>query len=102
MKEIKDVGLQIKGTYKLNYTINKKPEQLIVETELKLIDGLIKPMQNVYEGFAKVNGEPYTEEDLSHCVNARLGAESIGKEIRDEIMQKCKDEKKIFKIKNDN
>ena len=94
-------AFQIKGSYKLSYTIDKKPEQLIVEVELKSIEGLLKPRQNVYEGFAKVNGSPYTDEDLSHCVNARLAAESIGKRMRNEIMKKCKEEKKSFKITMD-
>ena len=99
MKQTKDIGFQIKGTYKLNYTIDKIPNQLIVDVELKLVEGLLKPKQNVYEGFATVNGVPYTDEDLSHCVNARLGADTIGKKIRNEIMLKCKEEKKVFKIK---
>lgn len=101
VKKVIESGFQIKGIYKLNYTINKKPEELIVEVELKLVEGLLKPMQNVYEGFAKVNGLPYTEEDLSCCVNARLGAESIGKRMRDKLMKKCKEEKKVFKITMD-
>lgn len=94
-------AFQIKGSYKLSYTIDKKPNELTVEVELKLVEGMLKPKQNVYEGFAIVNGSPYNKEDLSHCVNARLGAESIGKTIRNEIMKKCKEDKKVFKIKND-
>ena len=93
-----NLGFQIKGSYKLEYTINKKPEQLIVEVELKLVEGMLNPRQNLYEGFATVNGVAY-KEDLSHCVNAKLCAESIGKKLRNDIMLKCKEEKKVFKIK---
>lgn len=100
VKKVIESGFQMKGIYKLNYTINKKPEELIVEVELKMVEGLLKPMQNIYEGFAKVNGSPYVE-DLSHCVNARLAAESIGKRMRNEIMKKCKEDKKTFKITMD-
>ncbi len=101
VKKVIESGFQMKGIYKLNYTINKNPEELIVEVELKIVEGLLKPKQNVYEGFAKVNGSPYVEEDLSHCVNARLAAESIGKRMRNEIMKKCKEDKKTFKITMD-
>ena len=97
-KKVIESGFKMKGLYKLNYTINKKPEQLIVEVELKSIEGLLKPRQNVYEGFAKVNGSPYTDENLNYCVNAELEAQSIGKKMRNEIMKKCKEEKKSFKI----
>jgi hypothetical protein len=98
MKKEKEIGFQIKGIYKLNYTINKKPEELIVEVELKMVDGLLKPKQNIYEGFATVNGSIYTEENLKYCVNAKFAAQSIGKKIRNEIIKKCKDEKNVFKI----
>ena len=101
VKKVIESGFQTKGIYKLNYTINKKPEQLIVEVELKIVEGLLKPRQNVYEGFATINGVVYTKNNLSHCVNARLAAESIGKRMRDEMMKKCKEEKKIFKITMD-
>jgi len=99
-KEIES-GFQMKGMYKLNYIINKIPEELLVEVELKMVDGMLKPNQNVYEGLAKVNGNSYTEKDLSHCVNAKFGAVSIGRNIRDEIMIKSKKEGKSFKIIKD-
>ena len=93
-----ELGFQIKGTYKLNYTIDKKPNELIVEVELKLITGLLKEKQNLYEGFATVNGIQYTTENLKYCVNAKLCADSIGKKIKKEIIQKCKEEKKVFRL----
>lgn len=96
-----EIGFQMKGIYKLNYTINKKPEELIVEVELKMVERMLGPRQNVYEGFAKVNGISYTEKDLSHCVNAKFEAVSIGRSMRDKIMKKSKEDDKIFKIISD-
>jgi hypothetical protein len=101
VKKVIESGFQMKGIYKLNYTINKIPEELVVEVELKMIEGMQKSRQNVYEGFAKVNGSSYTVEDLSNCVNAKLAAQSIGKRMRDEMMKKCKEDKKVFKITMD-
>ena len=90
--------MTFKGMYKLIYTIDKKQEELTVIVELKQVEGFIKPRQNVYYGVALVNGVFYTKEDLSHCVNAKLGAQSIGIRMKKDIMIKCREEKKLFSI----
>ena len=73
----------LKGTYNLLYTSNKEALGLSVIVELKQIEGLMKKGQNVWEGFVTVNYDgKYTGEDLSHCVNARLAAERIGKKLK--------------------
>ena len=90
-----------KCTYKLNYIIDKNPEELLVEVELKMTEGLLKPMQNVYYGDAKVNGKPYTEIDLSHCVNAGFAAEEIGIILKNELIAKSIEAGKLFKVKKE-
>ena len=91
----------IKSTYTLIYSIDKIINELVLFVELKKIEGLMKPRQNVWEGFASLNNKPYTDVDLSHCVNARLEVQSIGYKMRDEIKQKAKKEHKLFRIKKE-
>jgi len=93
--------MEIKGTYKLTYTINKEPKDLVLAIELKWIDGLMKKGQNVWEGIATLDGQPFEKYDLSHCVNAKIAAERIGYILRDEIKAKCKADGHSFKIKKE-
>jgi len=90
--------MTLKGTYKLIYTIDKEHKELTVIVELKQIEGIVKPRQNVYYGVALVNGVDYKKRDLSHCVDAKLGSESIGVEFKKDIVKKCREDKKLFKI----
>lgn len=92
------MALTLKGGYKLIYKIDKKQEQLTVLVELREVEGLLKPRQNVYYGVALVNGVLYTKEDLSHCVNAKLSSQSIGIKMKNVIMNKCREEKVLFSI----
>ena len=87
-----------KGIYRLKYVIEKKSEELLVEVDLKINEGLLKPNQNIYYGEAKVNGRLYVKKDLSHCVNARFAAEEIGYKLKDELTAKTGD---LFKIKTE-
>jgi len=93
--------MEIKGTYRLTYTIDRELNDLVLAIELKWIDGLMKKGQNVWEGKATFNGQPYEKYDLSHCVNAKTTAERIGHELRDEIKANCKAEGKSFRIKKE-
>jgi len=90
--------MTLKGTYRLIYTIDKKQEELTVLVELKQVEGMLKPRQNVYYGVALVNGVSYTKEDLKGCVNAKLTSQSIGRRMKNDIMVKCREEKKLFSI----
>jgi len=90
--------MTLKGSYKLIYTIDKKQEELTVLVELKQVEGFLQPRQNVYYGVALVNGVSYTKEDLSHCVNAKLCAQSIGLRMKKDVLNKCREEKKLFSI----
>ena len=93
--------MDIKGKYKLTYTIDREPTDLVLNVELRMCEGLLKPGQNVWEGFATLDGQPYTKEDLTHCVNAKTSAERIGYKLRDEIKANAKKEGKSFRIKNE-
>lgn len=92
----------LKGTYNLLYTINKEVFNLSVIVELKMIDGQMKPGQNVWEGVVTVNYDgKYDGEDLSHCVNALLACERIGHKLKDELKAKAKAEGHNFRIKKE-
>lgn len=93
--------MELKGKYKLSYTLDKEPKDLIFEVELKLIEGLMKPGQNVWYGVAKLDGKPYEKVDLSHCVNAKIAAQRIGQGLRDELKAKAKTAEQLFRIKKE-
>ena len=92
--------MELKAKYKLSYTLNKEAKDLILDVEIKQVEGIPKKGQNVWEGVAMLNGKPYTKEDLSHCVNAKTAATRIGTKLRDELKNTAKKENKSFRIKN--
>ena len=71
--------MNIKGIYKLSYTLDREPKDLTLVIEIKQFEGIPPKGRNVWEGIATLDGQPYTKEDLRWCVNARLAAERIGK-----------------------
>jgi hypothetical protein len=73
--------MKLKGTYKQKYTLDREAKELVVEVELKQIDGIGKPGQNLWYGVATANDQEIEHKDLSHCVNAEYMAETIGLEI---------------------
>lgn len=93
--------MTLKGSYQLQYTSEKESKTLSVVVELKQVEGMLNPRQNLYYGVATVDGKPYTEVNLSGCVNAKLMAESIGKKLKTAIMVKCREDKKLFSIKKE-
>lgn len=93
--------MEMKGEYKLIYTKDDKLSEFVVLVELKPISGLIKPFQNVYYGVVYVNGELYNEKDLTHCVDAKLAAEEIGLELKEELKKKLRKEGKSFRFKKE-
>ena len=90
----------LKGIYKLDYTLDKEPKNLIVTVELKMIEGFNQPGRNVWEGHVVVSDRQYTE-DLSHCVNALLACERIGHKLRDEMKANAKAEGHSFRVKKE-
>jgi hypothetical protein len=93
--------MELKGKYKLTYTIDRVSSDLILDIELKQAEGLHKPGRNLWEGVAILNGQPYTKEDLTHCVNAKLAVERIGYKLRDELKDKSKKDGTIFRVKKE-
>lgn len=87
-----------KGKYMLVYVLDKKHIELLVEVNIKQVDGLVKPLQNIYYGTAYVDGVIYTKKDLSCHVNAKFAAEEIGLELKNEIKEKLHAENKRLKI----
>lgn len=93
--------MNLKSKYKLSYTLNKEQKDLVLDVELTMNEGLLKPGQNVWSGHATLNGQEYLKYDLSHCVNAKLAAEKIGHELRDELKASIRKEGKSFKVKKE-
>lgn len=93
--------MKLNGSYRLIYTSDSHQEELLVEVELKKINGQIKPRQNVFYGIAYVNGSLYLKNDLSHYVNASFAAEDIGIELKEELKKKLRSEGKSFRAKKE-
>jgi hypothetical protein len=92
--------MEMKGTYKLSYTIDNKPNDLIVEVKLVKHEGMGESFQNIYYGVIYVDGHVYEDRwNLSHCVNAKLAVEEIGNELKEELKKKLRSEGKAFRLK---
>jgi len=89
----------IKGTYKQSYTLDKEAKELVVEVELKQIEDMMKPRQNIWYGVATANGKKIQHKNLPYCVNAQLMAERIGLEIIEAWKVRAKKESKTFRLK---
>lgn len=85
--------------YKQKYTVDRQAKELVVEVELKQIEGLMKPKQNVWYGVATANGKEIKHKDLPHCVNAQYMAETIGLEIIESWKVRAKKQGKNFRLK---
>ncbi len=93
--------MKLNGSYRLVYSSDSNQDELLVEVELKKIDGLMKPRQNVYYGVVFVNGTHYFKKDLSHYVDATSAAEEIGVELKEELKKKLRSEGKTFRAKKE-
>jgi len=93
--------MELKGTYKLTYTVDKKIKDLVLIIQLKQIEGIPKKYQNIWEGMATLDGQLYIKEDVSHCVNAKLAAERIGKLLKIKIKTDAQKEGKSFRVKKE-
>ncbi len=78
----------LKGKYVLKYVSNKEDLELVVEVQLKMVDGEIKNNQNIFYGIVLVNGTLKKEYDLHSCVNAKFVAEEIGVKLKNELILK--------------
>ena len=90
--------MKLKGKHTINYIIAGEKKSIVVEVELKQIDGSIQPFQNIWFGVATVNEKNYEDPTLKYCVNAEYKAESIAldhiKKLRAEHGRKLRIKKK--------
>lgn len=93
--------METKGNYKLSYTLDREPKDLILAIELRQAEGFNKPGKNVWEGIAMLNGQSYTKEDLTHCVNAKIAAERIGKLLKAKLKFDAQNAGQSFRIKKE-
>jgi len=87
-----------KGTYKQKYILDKENKELVVDVQLKQIDGMLQSRQNIYYGIATANGKEIKHKDLPFCVNAQHMAEKIGLEIIESWKTRATKEGKNFKL----
>jgi hypothetical protein len=87
-------------TYKLSYYIDEKCNELIIEVNLKEVEGKLNNYQNIHYGELKINDKINKDYDLSHCVNAQFGVEFIVKELINKLAQQATSENKTFKVIN--
>jgi len=90
--------MEMNGKYVLIYSIQKEVDELIIEVKLKMNENLLKLNQNIYFGMVYINNQITKEYDLSKCVNAKLAAHDIGIKLKNEILLKCREERKRLKI----
>lgn len=91
--------MKLKGEYKQKYTLDREAKELVVEVELKQIDGMGKPGQNLWYGVATANGKNIKHKDLPFCVNAEYMAEQIALEIIASWKFRAKKQGKSFRLK---
>ena len=91
--------MKLKGTYRQKYTLDRELKELVVEVELKQIDGFGKPGQNIWYGVATANDKVIKHKDLPYCVNAEYMAEQIGLEIIESWKKRAKRLGNSFRLK---
>lgn len=80
--------MKLKGRDSISYTISGKEGTIEVVVELKQVEGLVKLKQNLYEGFARMNGDKTNHFNLQNCVNAQYMAEHIVEKKMKELREK--------------
>lgn len=89
----------LNGTYKQGYTLDRVVKELLVNVELKEVEGMIEVGQNLWYGVATANGKEIKHKSLPTCVNAQFMADRIGKEIINAWKIRAKKEGKSFRLK---
>lgn len=89
----------LRGKYKQRYIIDRELKVLMVEVELKQIESIAKPRQNLWYGTATANDKEIKHKDLLYCVNAEYMAETIALEIIGAWKIRAKKENKSFRLK---
>ena len=91
--------MNFKGEYRQAYTLDRVSKELVVDVELKQVEGFLKPRQNLWYGVAFANGKEIKHKDLPFCVHAQYMAEQIGEEIIEAWKIRAKKEGKSFRLK---
>jgi len=91
--------MKFSGTYTQAYTLDREAKELVVEVELKQVDGFCKPRQNLWYGVATANDKEIKHKDLPFCVNAEYMAEQIALEIIGAWKIRAKKQGKSFRLK---
>ena len=91
--------MKLKGEYRQAYTLDREAKELVVEVELKQVDGFLKPRQNVWYGVATANDKEIKHKDLPFCVNAEYMAEHIALEIIAAWKIRAKKQGNSFRLK---
>jgi hypothetical protein len=93
--------MELKGTYKLSYTLDRELKDLLLFIELKQVEGIPPKGRNIWEGIATLDGQQYTKEDLRWCVNARFAAERIGKQMKLKLKEDAQKVGHSFRVKKE-
>ena len=65
------------GNALVEYTIKGQDFKFEVKTKLKPVEGMLKPLQNIYYGTVTLNGEEYDHPGAEYYVNAQYLAEEV-------------------------
>jgi hypothetical protein len=93
--------MEVKGTYKLSYTLDRELKDLTLVIELRQVEGMIKTGQNIWQGYATLDGKDYDKPNLECCVDAKLAVERYGKQLKEELKANALKAGQSFRIKKE-
>ena len=88
--------MQLKGKHNITYSLEGEKKTIEVRVELKQIDGIIKPYQNLWYGEIVLNNKQIEHPDAPYCVNAQYLAEQV---IDEEIRKLRKEHGRALRVK---
>jgi hypothetical protein len=90
-----------KSTYKLSYTLDRELKEMVLVIELRQVDGMIKTGQNIWQGYATLDGQDYHKPNLECCVDAQLAVERYGKQLKEELKANALKAGQSFRVKKE-
>lgn len=78
------------GSYELQYEVNGKSIDLLVEVKLKMCEDKVESNQNIYYGEVYIDGYVKKDMRMINWVNAKYAAHEIGLKLKNEILEKHK------------
>lgn len=88
--------MQLKGKYSTTYTLEGEKKTIEVSVELKQIDRVVKPHQNLWYAVIILNNKQIEHPDAPYCVNAQYMAEAI---VKEEIEKLRKEYGRALRVK---